>query len=64
MNATRISTNESGLAGLEPELKKGTTYYNAGKSSDLPKPEESFNLPVSFKKVVFYDDLNVTLNDY
>ena len=64
MNASFISSNhDSGPFGLEPELKKGMEYHNVAHSSPAKVDEKVSNLKVAFRKVVFYDDLGITLNE-
>ena len=64
MNASLIpSKYESGAAGLEPEMKKGMEYHNAHAFNDSNGEVKTKTVAVAFQKVVFFDDLGITLNE-
>jgi len=64
MNASLAPSNdESGQAGLKPELKKGAKYHKAHVFAKAKANGQVRTVPVVFQKVVFFDDLGITLND-
>jgi hypothetical protein len=64
MNASLISPNyETSKAGLKPELNKGMEPQNVIRLEPVMEERKARPLGTGFQKVVFYDDLNVTLND-